>query len=1031
MAITTNGTVITRLANALYGEYLSNASYNEVKDTAAATVAANFLTNDFAGKTDLQIATKILTNLGLTEITGLDNWVAAQLTAAGETVAAKGAVLVSLLNGYAAMSEDETYGEYATAFNTKVATAQALSQTTGNTGGKFADIGAVVDQAFVLTAGLDNFVGGAGDDSFEATAVNPKTGADQTDINSGDAVDGGAGDDTLSLTLTAANNSSLSGLTVKNVENIQISGVNSLASGAAEAEAAAEDLSDAQDAYDTGAAASIIADQKAAAAAAVATLLSGDAADDQVVLDDIAELDEDTYNADNAEDYFSDDYTLGQLQAAATAVTKASNGTSLLNDDGEIENDDAAAVIDERADAISEAKEAIAVAKAADLADLEDDLDIATTANEIAQDALGVATVSAAQFVGATSLTVDGVTTKVTGVKDGLTVAFNGGTIANTITFAAGTTAATVDVTGSKGTITLDDASTTTATTTLKTLTINGSIKSTAGTNAAHTSAAAGTITIAESLGTSDAETITTVNLGVTSSGTVDLTDMSKLTTVNASASTGALTITTSAAGNARLANVTGGAGADRITVDFETNANGTSSAPKAASVDGGAGNDTITITDDVGTGKVSVDAGSGDDTVATSTDALQGDLKIDGGTGTDKIKLTAETEATDNGDELSATDFIVLEESVSNFERAEFVNVTYLDASDVSQFTTIDAGDDTETIVNIASTQKINTKITSSFTAEGYIALGTEEADDAGLTATKYAGTLAVTATSDPTVTLNASSATLNVNNVSSVASQHVGDQTASEVTVDGNLKSLTVAFAATAGKDYVVAPTTEVISSVSITIDSAEEDADGNLTNLGNLASITLTGVGSATIDNSNNDDVSKLVTVDASGLGGTWTLPTANAGDPLGGLTYTANIATAETIKLGAGQDVITLASTYSKTDTITGFKLVAQADGTLDTDLSDSFDFTPESDSEWIAVTSGLTGTTLAANLRIVAAKVGASDDAKYDNVVFQWGGNTYIFSESVTESTTVDAADVLVKLTGLIDLDLLVESLSAA
>jgi trimeric autotransporter adhesin len=650
---------------------------------------------------------------------------------------------------------------------------------------------------------------------------------------------------------------------------------------------------------------------------------------------------------------------------------------------------------------------------------------------QVAQDALGVATVSAAQFVGATSLTVDGVTTKVTGVKDGLTVAFNGGTIANTITFAAGTTAATVDVTGSKGTITLDDASTTTATTTIKTLAINGAIKATAGTNAAHTSSAAGTITITEDLGTSNAETITTVNLGVTSSGTVDLTDMSKLTTVNASASTGALTITTSAAGNARLANVTGGTGADKITVDLETNANGTSSAPKTASVDGGAGNDTITITADVGTGKVSVDAGSGDDTVVTSIDALQGDLKIDGGTGTDKIKLTAETENTDNGDELSATDYIVLEESITSFERAEFVGVEYLDASKVSQFTTIDAGDDTDTIINISSSQKINTAIDSAFTAEGYIALGTEEADDAGLTATKYAGTLSVTATDDSIVSLNASSATLNVNNVSSVAAQHVGDQTASEVTINGNLKTLTVAFAATAGKDYVVAPTTEVISAAVITIDSAEEDADGNLTDLGNLTSVTLTGVGSATIDNSNNDDVSKLVTVDASGLGGTWTLPSSNAGDPLGGLEYTANIATAETIKLGVGQDVITVASTYAKTDTITGFKLVAQADGSLDSDLSDSLVIEPESDSEWIAITSGLTGTTLAANLRIVAAKVGASDDAKYDNAVFQWGGNTYIFSESETESTTVDAADVLVKLTGLIDLDLLVESLTPA
>jgi hypothetical protein len=378
MAITTNGTVITRLANALYGEYLSNASYNEVKETAAATVAASFLTNDFAGKTDLQVATKIVSNLGLTEVTGLDNWVSAQLTAAGDTAAAKGAVLVSLLNGYAAMSEDETYGEYATAFNTKVASAQALSQTAGNEGGKFADIDAVVDQAFALTSGLDNFVGGAGDDSFEATAVNAKTGADQTDINSGDAVDGGAGDDTLALTLTAANNSSLSGLTVKNVESIEISGVNSLASGAAAAETAAEELSDAQDAYDTAAAASIIADQKAAAAAAVATALEGtDYEADQDVLDAIADLTDDDYEAS---DYYSEDYTLDQLQAAATAVTKASNGTSLLDDGGLIADDAAAEVIDDRAGTIADAKAAIAEAKASDLADAEDDLDIASCA---------------------------------------------------------------------------------------------------------------------------------------------------------------------------------------------------------------------------------------------------------------------------------------------------------------------------------------------------------------------------------------------------------------------------------------------------------------------------------------------------------------------------------------------------------------------------------------------------------------------------------------------------------------------------
>ena len=107
MAISTNGTIITRLAGSLYGEYLSNASYTELNTTAAATVAANMLSNDFAGKTDAQIATTVLTNLSLTTVAGLDNWVAAQLTAAG---ANKGAKVVELLNGFAQMSADPTYG---------------------------------------------------------------------------------------------------------------------------------------------------------------------------------------------------------------------------------------------------------------------------------------------------------------------------------------------------------------------------------------------------------------------------------------------------------------------------------------------------------------------------------------------------------------------------------------------------------------------------------------------------------------------------------------------------------------------------------------------------------------------------------------------------------------------------------------------------------------------------------------------------------------------------------------------------------
>ncbi len=198
MAISTNGTIITRLAGALYGEYLSNASYSEVKDTAAATVAADFLKNDFAGKTDAQLATAILTNLGLTSITGLDNWVAAQLTAAGSSASAKGAKLVEMLNGYANMTTDAVYGTYATGFNAKVEASLVKSQTTGTKSGSFAtsDVVAITNASLPLTAGVDTtLVGGAGSDTYTASG---------TTLTAGDVLAGGTGADTLQVTTTAA-----------------------------------------------------------------------------------------------------------------------------------------------------------------------------------------------------------------------------------------------------------------------------------------------------------------------------------------------------------------------------------------------------------------------------------------------------------------------------------------------------------------------------------------------------------------------------------------------------------------------------------------------------------------------------------------------------------------------------------------------------------------------------------------------------------------------------------------------------------
>jgi hypothetical protein len=191
MAISTNGTVLARVAGALYNTQMSNATYSEVKTLDPASLTDALYARDFANATDTAVATTLVTNLGLTSVDGLVNWVAAQLTAAG---AHKGAKIVDLLNGFAQMSSDATYGAAATAFNTKVDAALVLSQTTGNAGGTFAAAGTVIANAsFTLTTAVDTFTGDAGNDTFTAD----NTG---TDVSStADSLNGGAGTDTLNF----------------------------------------------------------------------------------------------------------------------------------------------------------------------------------------------------------------------------------------------------------------------------------------------------------------------------------------------------------------------------------------------------------------------------------------------------------------------------------------------------------------------------------------------------------------------------------------------------------------------------------------------------------------------------------------------------------------------------------------------------------------------------------------------------------------------------------------------------------------
>jgi hypothetical protein len=206
----------------------------------------------------------------------------------------------------------------------------------------------------------------------------------------------------------------------------------------------------------------------------------------------------------------------------------------------------------------------------------------------------------------------------------------------------------------------------------------------------------------------------------------------------------------------------------------------------------------------------------------------------------------------------------------------------------------------------------------------------------------------------------------------------------------------------------DSAASPTFDRVASVSIDTGAAHGDAA--------LKNLALTGNGSAIITNA---DGSALNAVDASALGGKLVV----AGITTIGLDYTSANTIAETIKLGAGIDNVKLnASTYKAMDTVTGLTLIANSNGSALAAGSDSFHVG--------AAASFATFTTTQTDLDLAlmdAAAYAAANNKP--NLVFTLGGDTYVYQDLGT-SGHIDYADVLVKLTGSVNLDALVHALGA-
>lgn len=582
----------------------------------------------------------------------------------------------------------------------------------------------------------------------------------------------------------------------------------------------------------------------------------------------------------------------------------------------------------------------------------------------------------ASHYAGATAINQIGINAvPVTNLAAGTTAGFSGTTSPIRVTAAAAASTAAVALTKvTAATLTVDAA----AGGVLNSVTVSGdatpfALSVTAGKNV-------------EALSINTAINVTTLIVVGNEAGSAKL-----LSTVDASASAGDIFYFAAPA----VANIKTGAGTDTVTLNTAFSAT-----VKTASVSTGAGNDVITVSTSGAAGTVSIDAGAGNDTINV-TKVAGNILSILGGAGDDVITFSGALEASDvidGGDGVDtvvvagaaarvAGDFIIVNNVLKNFETLKFSSaegavLTALDASQLgANYTTIDFTG--SSFVKNVGTQALVAHGDLTASAVGYV-LGATPA------LTTYAGTLNITEKAVGTITASADVLNLTVKaGTSDINAILRGDLHTANVTLTNSVNA---------------GATADTFASVNVNT-SVSDFA---------LTSLTLSGNGSAVVFNG---AAGKLTSVDASTLGGTFTLG-ANAGSATNGLYYGSGNTAAETIKLGAGLDHIILeASTYGKADTVTGLNLVLNAATAIDTAKSDTIKVT--------GFTGGVKFTTTQTNLDLALLDAAHSTN---DNLVFQLGGDTYIYHDAGTLEQ-VDAADTVVHLVGAVNLDALIVALA--
>ena len=524
-----------------------------------------------------------------------------------------------------------------------------------------------------------------------------------------------------------------------------------------------------------------------------------------------------------------------------------------------------------------------------------------------------------------------------------------------------------------------------------------------------------GTVTDTDASGTVDA-LITAVEVGkdqqtftlntavaVDLSLTKNIASTKEITTVDASASTGAVEF----AGDTFVATLKGGKGNDTLTLDTTT------SATVAASVSGGDGKDTITVTTD-GAGTTTVDSGAGDD-VVTITTRSTGKLSVTLGDGSDVFSSAVAINGTDSVDAGAGSDSLTLQlvgaANIGAFSNFELFDAKGLDHNlDVG----ILASKNTVTEITASGALAANATLSNIGAGVGFRATGDMDANILTLTQAT-AGALTISQDIDETGAVALTTAATDrdtniaVTNATSIKVDLDNDFVGAATGAGDNLNDVNILGSA--------ATTLEIISGGDNAINAVDFTGAKGAGTADLLTTVTISGSQAIDFDYTAGAGTIAIASVNASALTGALTFNTADLK-----AESVANAFDGGKVTLGSGDDVITLVQGA----------VVANIEKGSAEDLAvqsgfDVFDFgaavnqaADVASTGTYHVTNGLLTfegagpATLAAAITTADAAVAVNNTA----VVFEFLGDSYIFVDGAVTDTVVKLDDV----TGLTGID---------